>query len=85
MSATETKQVHVQYFALLREQSGLTSEVCETGARTPRELFSELSRRHSFSLPVERLAVAVNNEFSRWDSDLAEGDMVVFIPPVAGG
>jgi molybdopterin converting factor small subunit len=85
MPATETKQVHVQYFALLREQSGMAGEICATSAQTPRELFGELSKRYSFSLPVERLAVAVNNEFSRWDHELAEGDVVVFIPPVAGG
>jgi sulfur-carrier protein len=85
MSVAGTKQIRVQYFALLREQSGLSSEVCATNAQNPRELFSELSHKHGFSLPVERLAVAVNNEFSRWDNELAEGDVVVFIPPVAGG
>ena len=41
-----------------------------------RELFGELSRKYRFTLPFERLAVAVNNEFSRWDNELAEGDVV---------
>jgi molybdopterin converting factor small subunit len=85
MSGTETKKLQVQYFALLREQSGVDRETCDTVARTPRELFTELSGRHRFTLPIERVAVAVNNEFSRWDSQLSEGDLIVFIPPVAGG
>jgi molybdopterin converting factor small subunit len=31
------------------------------------------------------LRVAINNEFRDWSTPLAEGDAVVFIPPVAGG
>jgi molybdopterin converting factor small subunit len=31
------------------------------------------------------LRVAVNESFSDWSRPLAEGDRVVFIPPVAGG
>jgi len=31
------------------------------------------------------LKVAVNEEFAAWDRPLADGDRVVFIPPVAGG
>jgi molybdopterin converting factor small subunit len=34
---------------------------------------------------VGRLKVAVNDEFRDWDTPLAAGDRVVFIPPVAGG
>jgi molybdopterin synthase sulfur carrier subunit len=31
------------------------------------------------------LRVAVNDEFGDWSQELADGDRVVFIPPVAGG
>jgi len=31
------------------------------------------------------LRVAINTEFREWTAPLAEGDAVVFIPPVAGG
>jgi molybdopterin converting factor small subunit len=31
------------------------------------------------------LKVAINAEFGDWAQPLAEGDTVVFIPPVAGG
>jgi len=77
--------VRVQYYALLREQAGRSEEAVATQARTPRELYEELSRRYPFSLPAEMLRVAVNAEFGEWSQPLAEGDAVVFIPPVAGG
>ena len=57
----------------------------ETAARTPGELFRELSTRHHFTLQPAMLKVAVNAEFQDWTHPLASGDTVVFIPPVAGG
>ena len=79
------KHIKVQYYALLREQAGRSDEALETSARTPRELYEELQRRHPFSLAPEMLRVAVNAEFGEWTQPLADGDSVVFIPPVAGG
>ncbi|HEY2591130.1 MAG TPA: NTP transferase domain-containing protein [Steroidobacteraceae bacterium] len=79
------RQIKVQYYALLREQAGRSAETVSTGARTPRELYEELRRRHPFSLAPEMLRVAVNAEFGDWSQPLDEGDAVVFIPPVAGG
>jgi molybdopterin-guanine dinucleotide biosynthesis protein A len=79
------KQIRVQYFALLREQAGRSDESLTTTARTPRELYDELKARYPFSLAPEMLRVAVNTEFGEWSQPLADGDAVVFIPPVAGG
>jgi molybdenum cofactor guanylyltransferase len=79
------RQVSVQYYALLREQAGRSEETVATAAATPRELYEELRARHPFSLPAEMLRVAVNAEFADWGRPLAEGDSVVFVPPVAGG
>ncbi len=79
------RTVHVQYFALLREQAGTTRETLTTPARNPRELYDALRLRHPFTLDAELLRVAVNGEFGDWQQPLAEGDTVVFIPPVAGG
>jgi molybdopterin-guanine dinucleotide biosynthesis protein A len=80
-----TRQVNVQYYALLREQAGRSSESLTTTAGTPRELYQELKQRYPFSLAPEMLRVAVNSEFGDWGQRLNEGDFVVFIPPVAGG
>ena len=79
------KRISVQYYALLREQAGRSSESLLTPAVTARQLYEELNRRHPFTLPPELLRVAVNDEFAEWSAPLADGDTVVFIPPVAGG
>lgn len=79
------KTVRVQYYALLREQAGRSEETLDTAATTPAELYSELQARHPFSLARDQLKVAINTDFSEWNAPLANGDTVVFIPPVAGG
>jgi len=75
----------VQYFALLREQAGRSEERVTTNAATPAELYTELKARYPFQLTREQLKVAINAEFRDWGTPLADGDSVVFIPPVAGG
>jgi molybdopterin synthase sulfur carrier subunit len=80
-----TKTLHVQYFAILREQRGLTAEKLTTTATSPTALYEELRARHAFTLPADRVRAAVNDEFVAADASLRDGDRVVFIPPVAGG
>jgi molybdopterin converting factor small subunit len=83
--AGSTISVHVQYFAVLREQRGCSAETLTTAAKTPRELFAELSERHGFSLDPTMVRASVNLEFVPMDRALRNGDAIVFIPPVAGG
>lgn len=78
-------KLHVTYYAVLREQRGLSSEELETSAGTARDLYAELSTRHPFSLPVDRLRVAIDGEFASWDAPLRNGAKLALIPPVAGG
>ncbi len=75
----------IQYFALLRDQRGLDCETLATSAATPAELYASLAEQHGFTLPQAALQVAINDEFASWTSPLADGDTIVFIPPVAGG
>ncbi len=77
--------LHVQYFAILREQRGLTLETLITSAATPTALYDELRARHAFTLPAGRVRAAVNDEFVSATHILRDGDRLVFIPPVAGG
>ena len=79
------KTIRIQYFAQLREERGLSSETIDTDAETPRQLYDFLRDRHTFSLPPERLSVAINEAFADWHRPLSNEDTVVFIPPVAGG
>ncbi|HEY5551458.1 MAG TPA: molybdopterin converting factor subunit 1 [Opitutaceae bacterium] len=78
-------KVRLQYFASLRERRGLSREELVTAAATPAGLYAELSGRHGFMLPAERVRVAVNGEFAEFSQPLKDGDEVAFIPPVAGG
>jgi molybdopterin synthase sulfur carrier subunit len=80
-----TRTIHIQYFAVLREQARRGQETRQTTATTPAELYEEARAEHGFTLPRAMLRVAVNDEFCDWSSALQPGDNVVFIPPVAGG
>ena len=80
-----SKTVQVEYFALLREQRGLTLETVSTNAETAADFYAELRKRHPFTLPTDRLRVALNGEFAPWSTTLTDGAKLVFIPPVAGG
>ena len=80
-----TKTIHVEYFALLREQRGLSAETVSTSAVTVADFYAELQKRHPFTLPTDRLRAALNGEFAAWNTPLEEGARIVFIPPVAGG
>lgn len=84
-NATEVRAVQVQYYAKLREDAGQSEEVVETTGSTVAELYEELDRRYGFSVPRAQLRVAVNDSFADWDTSLSAEDLVVFIPPVAGG
>lgn len=83
--AVHVKSVRLEYFALLREQAGVAGETVSTAAENAARLYAELADRHRFSLPVQRLRVAINGEFQPIEAPLVDGDEVVFIPPVAGG
>ena len=79
------KKINVQYFAHLREQRGVDEETILTAAKTPNEIYTELKKHYHFTLETDNLQVAINNQFSSWDEELADNDTLIFIPPVAGG
>lgn len=73
------------YFASLADAAGCSEESIESTAVDPGGLYAEVAARHGFGFAQERLRVAVNGEFAAWDRPLADGDEVVFLPPVSGG
>ncbi|GBQ09453.1 MoaD/ThiS family protein [Swaminathania salitolerans] len=82
---TQPIRVTLEYFALLRDEARCAREEHETRADTLADLYDDLARRHGFSLPRQRLRVAVNGAFVCWTHSPSSGDHVVFIPPVSGG
>lgn len=79
------KTLTVRYFAVFREQAGRDQEVVETTANTAAELFDELRARHAGLEAFHHMKYAINDELARADATLADGDCVLFFPPVAGG
>ena len=75
----------ILYFASLRDAAGRDSEDCVAATADARALYAQLRQQHGFVLDHERLRVAINGEFARWDRALADGDEVAFLPPVSGG
>lgn len=75
----------VLYFASLRDAAGTAREAVTTTAPDLATLYDELRVRHGFALPRERLRVAVDAAFARWEDAPRAGTEVAFIPPVSGG
>lgn len=79
------KQIAVKWFAAYRDVTGTTSEAVETGADTAADLFAEMMTRHRELVVFSGAMVAINDEMADWRSPIADGDQVLFFPPVAGG
>lgn len=78
-------RVEVLYFASLRDAAGRESEMMDTDAANLAALHDVLQARHRWALPRDRLRVAVDGVFARWDEAPRAGTTVAFIPPVSGG
>ena len=80
-----TARVTLLYFAGLRDAAGVGSEVLETAAPDLRVLYLEARARYGFEWPLEKLRVAVDGAFARWEDAPRDGSEIAFIPPVSGG
>ena len=79
-------KVKVRYFASLREQAGKSQEEIEIEkGKNLKEIYQELSLRYGFTLLPQEIKYSVNNDYVDQIIQLNENDVVVFIPPVAGG
>lgn len=79
------KTLEILYFASLAEQAKKDEETIHFGGDSLTELYQQLSEQYGFSLAQEKLAVAINHEITDWQAPVHNGDIVAFIPPVAGG
>lgn len=73
------------YFASLADRAGCAEEILESSADDLAGIYAEISVRHAFTMPAERLRVAVNGSIVGWGHHLSDGDEIVFLPPVSGG
>ena len=80
-------RIRVLYFAVFREQVGREDDTVALadGSRV-RDAIAVLATRHAAIARLRgKFRVAVNQEFCDDDRELAEGDELALIPPVAGG
>jgi molybdopterin converting factor small subunit len=75
------KHIKVQYYAVFREQKGMSEETVSTESATAADLYRELGLR----LDPAIVRASINLQFKPMTTELCDGDAVVFIPPVAGG
>ena len=88
MEPERTHAVTVEYFAAARELCGMRSERIELpSARIQAsELLALLATRHPALAPViTRMRLAINGEVALASAEVAAGDTVGVLPPVAGG
>jgi molybdopterin converting factor subunit 1 len=80
-------QVRVRLFASLRDLAGRPEVSLELPEGASMEdAWRALVRDHPEMAPRRAsLAAAVNRSYAPFDTPLADGDEVVFIPPVSGG
>ncbi len=80
-------RVRVRLFASLREAAGRSELDLELdGPATPEDAWRHLAESFpSLAARRQSLAASVNRRYASFGQALAEGDEVVFIPPVSGG
>lgn len=79
--------ITIKYFASLREKIGREQDQLEFApGMTIQSVWNQLHVQPEFSgLEVNDLLCARNMEYTRWDSQVSDGDEVAFFPPVTGG
>ncbi len=79
-------KIKVRYFASLREKAGISQEEMTIGPGMDlRDLYLDLSKKYDFPLAANEIKYSVNNEYVEPNIPINESDVIVFIPPVAGG
>ena len=79
------KTITIEYYAILKDMAGKSQEQFATSVNTVLELYQEIKLKYGFMLEFNQLRAAINDAFVDWQTNLNQGDVVVFIPPVAGG
>jgi molybdopterin converting factor subunit 1 len=80
-------RVRVRLFASLREAVGQSEiDLDLPDPATAETAFEALARSHpGLAARRPRLTAAINRRYAAFDAPLAEGDEIVFVPPVSGG
>jgi molybdopterin converting factor subunit 1 len=87
VSSRPTVRVTIRLFARLREITGAGELTREVSAPADAQAAWRLLSGEFPALERYRPAIscAVNEQYARFDTPLADGDEVAFLPPVSGG
>jgi molybdopterin converting factor subunit 1 len=80
-------KVKVRFFAAMRDAVGAAEAQLDLAdGATPDDVWRRLAADHPV-LQARRpgVAAAINRRYAAFDTALADGDEVVFVPPVSGG
>ena len=81
----QKKAVTITYFGKLSGEAPSEKEPLITTAATLAGLYEELRLRHHLSLDLDTVKPVLADEFVDWNTPLAEGAQIAFLPPFAGG
>ena len=86
-SVSSSIRIKVFFFGRVRELTGFTEEECEVREGTTlADLLERYIRRYPQLAGFRASLVASRNqEFAEWDTRIANGDEIAFLPPVSGG
>jgi molybdopterin converting factor subunit 1 len=79
------KNIQILFFGKLKETWNSSKTRVQTQANTVDELYTELLTTASEIPHKESIKVAINEEFSEWNSLINEGDVIALLPPASGG
>ena len=80
-------KIKVLYFALFREETGISEEIIELQEGAKLQLLEDhLTRLHPSLANLQFSAIySVNRKYVKTDLILKEGDEVALFPPISGG
>lgn len=78
-------RIRLRWFASLAETVGRTEDERDIDHHDAVRLYGELKSQFGLRPQQAHVRLAVNDRFVDWATPLANGDTVVFIPPVSGG
>jgi molybdopterin converting factor subunit 1 len=86
-SVSSTVRVKVLFFSRIRELTGLGEDTIEISDRAS---LDDVFRHYVGRYPKlggfrASLVASRNQEFAAWDTRIAAGDEIAFLPPVSGG
>ena len=87
VQVSTTVQVRVLFFGRLRELIGVAEEGVDLPVGTTlAQVFEKYAERFPKLAGFRSsMVVSRNQEFAAWDTRVAAGDEIAFLPPVSGG